>query len=200
MNEIIQQSLAHAVGYEEYRNIISTLLAAGKSTGSSQSENLNQYTLLNETRMNRIEKTVTVSKENQQALQQIKSKYIWLIISEGWCGDSAQIVPIIAKMAEVTPNIKFQMVLRDANNALMDLFLTNGSRSIPKLIVLNRDFQVLDHWGPRPKGAVALMNRHLEEAGYISDEAKSQLQMWYLNDKGISTQLEIIRLMQHLDA
>lgn len=53
--------------------------------------------------------------------------------------------------------IMFRLVLRDSNLELMDAILTDGGRSIPKLIVLNNDLEPLDFLGPRPAGLQQLM-------------------------------------------
>jgi hypothetical protein len=200
MKSIIEQSISKGYSYLEYRNYVSSLLKVGKSTGNDQSEDLLNYSELNEVRMNRLDKTMEVPAENVQKLQSLQKKYIWLVISEGWCGDAAQIVPIIHKMDEVTPNVELKIVLRDENESLMNLFLTGGSRSIPKLVVLNRgSHDVLAEWGARPIGAKQLIIDYKAEFGVVDLTAKTELQKWYLNDKGLSTQKEIIELMIGLE-
>ena len=62
-----------------------------------------------------------------------------MVISEGWCGDAAQILPVINKMALVSNKIEFRIVLRDENPALMDAFLTNGGKAIPKVIMIDNE-------------------------------------------------------------
>lgn len=196
MEAIIQKSLSQSHSYTEYRNIVSALLKEGKSTGMEQSEALTHYSELNETRMNRLEKTIKITDEFTQILKQLKNEYLWLVISEGWCGDAAQLVPIFHKMAELSPKIDLKMVFRDENEDLMNLFLTNGSRSIPKLIVLDKNtLEVLGDFGPRPQGAKQLILDYKAEHGFIDETAKTNLQLWYLHDKGLSTQKEIMDLM-----
>jgi hypothetical protein len=199
MTTIISESLQKSHRYTEYRNIITAMLAEGKSTGSQQSDALTHYSMLNATRMNRLEKTVVLSDKTAATLRKLKSHYTWLVISEGWCGDAAQIVPVIDKLAAASKNIDLRIVFKDENEPLMNLFLTNGSKSIPKLIVLNADNKVLADWGPRPKGASDLIKRHKAEKGIIDDVAKTELQMWYLHDKGASTIEEILQLMIDID-
>jgi hypothetical protein len=59
-------------------------------------------------------------------------------------------------VAESDGKIDMKIVLRDENEELMNLFLTNSS--IPKLIVINKETGgALAHWGPRPKGAADLI-------------------------------------------
>jgi hypothetical protein len=196
MESIIQSSLANSISYENYRNTINTLLKEGKSTGHEQSEALTHYSELNVTRMNRLDKTMTVADEFAEQLKGIKGDYQWLVISEGWCGDAAQLVPIFHKMAELSPNIEMTIALRDDNEALMNLFLTNGARSIPKLIIIDKNtLEVLGDFGPRPQGAKQLILDYKAEHGVVDETAKANLQLWYLHDKGLSTQKEIMAVM-----
>lgn len=196
MESIIQSSLPNSITYETYRNTINALLKEGKSTGHEQSESLTHYSELNVTRMNRLEKTMTIAAEFVEQLKALKGDYLWLVISEGWCGDAAQLVPIFHKMADLSPNIEMKIALRDDNEALMNLFLTNGARSIPKLIIIDKNtLEVLGDFGPRPQGAKQLIIDYKAEHGVVDETAKTNLQLWYLHDKGLSTQQEIMALM-----
>ena len=92
------------------------------------------------------------------------------------------------------------MALRDENEELMNHFLTNKSKAIPKLIMIDKGTgSVLGDWGPRPQGAIDLIENYKEKFGVIDETAKADLQLWYLHDKGVSTQNEIIRLLQDLE-
>lgn len=200
MKAILQNSLEKSHSYLEYRSKITSLLKEGKSTGNEQSEALTHYSELNETRMNRLEKTIKITEEFTEKLQQLQGEYIWLVISEGWCGDAAQLVPIFHKMAELSPKIELKIAFRDENDDLMHLFLTNGSRSIPKLIILDKNtLEVLGDFGPRPQGAKQLILDYKAEHGVVDETAKTNLQLWYLHDKGLSTQMEIMELMSKVE-
>jgi hypothetical protein len=103
-------------------------------------------------------------------------------------------------MAELTEKIKLKIVFRDENEALMNLFLTNGTKSIPKLIILDKNtLEVLADFGPRPKGATQLIADYKSVHGIVDENAKTQLQLWYLHDKGISIQNEILDLLVTLE-
>jgi hypothetical protein len=200
MESILKNSLSKSYTYSEYRRQITLLLQEGESSGNEQSEALTHYSELNEVRMNRLDKTMKVSDENGQKLQNLKRNYIWLVISEGWCGDAAQILPVITKMAEQSEKIELRIVFRDENEALMNLFLTNGTKSIPKLIILDKNtLEVLADFGPRPKGATQLIADYKSVHGIVDENAKTQLQLWYLHDKGISIQKEILDLLVTLE-
>lgn len=196
MNDIIKESLDRSFSYSEYRSTVSQMLQEGKSSGNTQSEDLLHYSQLNETRMNRLEKTIAISEENKLKLQHLGKNYIWLVLSEGWCGDAAQLLPIFNKMVELSERIELKIVFRDENEALMNLFLTNGGKSIPKMIILDKEtLNVITDWGPRPSGAAKLIKDYKEKFGVIDETIKTELQLWYLHDKGISTQNEILNLL-----
>ena len=199
MINTIQKALQNSFSFAEYRKHITNLITRSKSTGHEQSDDLLHYSELNETRMNRLEKTIVVLPEIINNLQLLDKKYIWLVLSEGWCGDAAQIVPVIHKMAEVTDKIELKIALRDDNDELMQHFLTNGGKSIPKLIVLDAEtLEVVADWGPRPTGAKQLIIDYKATHGIIEETAKIELQKWYLHDKGVSIQQEIVEMHERI--
>ena len=200
MKVAVAEGLQKSHSYLKYRKIVTDLLADGKSTGEHQSEELTHYSELNEARMNRLDKKMVISEENIQKLLSLKKQYLWLVISEGWCGDAAQLLPIFNKMAILTPHIDLKIVFRDENPQLMNLFLTNGSASIPKLIILDKETKnVRASWGPRPKSAADLITSYKRQYGAIDETAKKELQLWYLHDKGLSTQDELVSLLMELE-
>lgn len=195
MLSIIQFALQNSVSYSEYRTLVSKLISEGKSTGNEQSADLLHYSELNEVRMKRLEKTLKMDSEVLKTIQNLKSKQTWLVIAEGWCGDAAQILPIIKLMAESSENIELKIVLRDENEEIMNQFLTNGAKAIPKLLILDKNLNLINHWGPRPEGAKNLILDYKTQHGIVDEPAKIALQKWYLDDKGISTQKEIVGII-----
>lgn len=201
MKTIISKALINSFSYSEYRKTIIDLLTIGKSTGNEQSDDLVQFSILNETRMHRLDKTIVISEDVIKKLNSLKKNYIWLVLSEGWCGDAAQIMPILNKMALAAQSIELKIVFRDENPDLMNLFLTNGAKAIPKLIVLDKKtLNIEANWGPRPKGALELIANYKEKFGEIDANAKTELQLWYLHDKGFSTQNEVSELMISIES
>lgn len=197
MDALLAKSLQNGHSYEAYRHIVSALLAEGKATGDVQSEDLVHYSMLNETRMNRLQKTVVLDEEVKSKLAQLQTEYLWLVISEGWCGDAAQLLPVMRKLEEASSKIEMKIVFRDANPGLMDAYLTNGARAIPKLIVIDKaKEEVAATWGPRPKTAADLVAAYKAKHGSFDENGKTELQLWYLHDKGLSTQKEITALLQ----
>lgn len=195
MKNTIAQALQNSFSYSGYRKTVTDLIAEGKSTGHEQSEDLLHYSELNEARLNRLEKTIQVTPEAKNDLEKLDKKYIWLVLAEGWCGDAAQILPVIYKMSEVSENVTLKIALRDDNDSLMQYFLTNGGKAIPKLLILDAaTLEVLADWGPRPHGAKQLILDYKATHGVVDETAKIELQKWYLHDKGEAIQNEIIAL------
>ncbi|MDT8415523.1 MAG: thioredoxin family protein [Flavobacteriaceae bacterium] len=196
LTRLIQESLANAITYEAYRKLIDDLLTEEKSTGDTQSESLLNYSQLNVRRMSRWDKTLRVPQEIENRVKKFQGKQTWLVINEGWCGDSAHSVPVMHKLASLNENIKFRVVLRDENDALMNQFLTNGGKSIPKLIVLDTEtFEVINEWGPRPTEATRLVEAYKAEHGSLDAAFKEDLQLWYNKDKGLSTMEDLVKLL-----
>lgn len=197
MKTIVAKALFNSHSYLEYRKLIADLLTEGKSTGPEQSEDLTHYSKLNDTRMNRLDKTIKLSEDVRSKMELLQKEYIWLVISEGWCGDAAQILPVINLMATASKGkIDLKIILRDENEDLMNLFLTNGGKAIPKLIIIDQETtEVLVHWGPRPEGATALIEGYKKEFGVLDETLKTNLQLWYLHDKGQSIQNELTQTM-----
>lgn len=191
----IQQAV-RPLSYAAYRQLMNDLLAEGKVTGEEQRPDLTDYTRLNVARMNRVEKQCVIGEALSNAIQQIQEPQNWVVITEGWCGDAAQLVPLFHKMAELNKNIQLTLVLRDENLWLMDQFLTNGkSRSIPKLIALNANSEVIWHWGPRPIAAQELINE-LTSNGTDAELLKEKLHGWYAKDRTNSAQQELLDLLK----
>lgn len=201
MKNEIAKGLLNSYSYTEYRKKVTNLLLQGKSTGNEQTEDLLHYSKLNETRMNRLDKTLSVPENVSNQLKNLKKEYVWLVLTEGWCGDAAQINPVLFKMASVTDKIELRFVFRDENDGLMNCFLTNGSRSIPKVVILEKSHNDLKaSWGPRPEGASNLIKSYKKQYGVVDETAKTELQLWYLHDKGLSTMQELTNLMVHIEA
>lgn len=201
MKIVIAQALFNSHSYLEYRKLMADLLKDGNSTAVEQTQERTHYSELNESRMRRLDKTMNITDENRAKLKALTKRYIWLVLSESWCGDAAQILPILHKMElESKGKIEMKLVLRDENETLMNHFLTHKRKAIPKLIVIDKETgSVVGDWGPRPQGAVNLIEAYKAEFGSIDETVKANLQLWYLNDKGLSTQNEIIQLLQNLE-
>lgn len=195
MKDIIENSLKKGISYEAYRSLVSDLLTSGKSTGIEQSEALLDYSMLNDRRMKRLDKTIQLSEETITTAKSVQEPVTWLVLSEGWCGDAAQTLPIINKIANQSDFIDLKIVLRDENEELMNQFLTNGGKSIPKLIALNKHNEVINSWGPRPSFATKMVQDYKEKHGQLDADFKQDLQVWYNKDKGADTQKDMLTLL-----
>lgn len=150
---------------------------------------------LNYQRSLRIHRTYEPSSELVKTIQQIDVPQIWMVISEHWCGDSAQNLPYIAEIAKLNSNIDLRVVLRDDNPDIMDEYLTEGKlRSIPKLVAFDGDGNELFQWGPRPKSAADLVMNAKKE-GKEKNEFMTLLHKWYANNKGEELEKEILFLI-----
>jgi len=154
-----------------------------------------EYRKLNYQRSTRLEKTFIPTDETKQIFSKINQTQKWIVITETWCGDSAQNLPVIAKLAQLNENIDLKIVLRDSNLEFMDLYLTNGSRAIPKLIVYDENDYELFQWGPRPVEAQNLFSR-LKNAGIPKPDINKELHLWYGRNRGKEVELELIQLIK----
>lgn len=194
MNRVDPAYVEKSIDYVTYKSEISRLLESGLSTGPNQSEALTDYSKMNMQRMKRWDKTFVVNADLANVIGQITRPMTWLVIAEGWCGDAAQNLPGLAKMTDLNPAIRLRLLFRDENVELMDQYLTNGGRSIPKLIAINEQYEVLFTWGPRPEPAQQL---------FLTLKAEGQpygepLHKWYAEDKGQTIQTEFIELLSPL--
>ena len=195
MKEYIEKGLRKGLSYQDYRMLISDLISSGKSSGNTQTEGLLHYSKLNDRRMKRLDKTIKLSKETMVAIAAVKEPVIWLVLSEGWCGDAAQILPVINKIASESNFINLKIIFRDEHEELMNYFLTNGGKSIPKLLVLNSNNEVLNTWGPRPDIATKMVQDYKSKHGQLDATFKQELQAWYNKNKGVNIQENLSRLL-----
>lgn len=182
---LVKQSLKKAISYPEYRELVAKHVQNETSTGPLQTKELIEYTLLNNSRMRRLDKTIGIPSEIIQRFKNYKGKQTWLVISESWCGDAAQSMPVMHKLAETSEGISMKIVLRDENPELINAFLTKGSKSIPKLIAFDPETNcILGEWGPRPSFATKMVTDFKDENGLLTAAFKEDLQIWYNKDKG----------------
>jgi len=180
--------------YQTYRELIDALMAEGKTTGNHQSAAMEHYTKMNVQRMRRLDKTTKLNESLLSRLKTLDKKYIWLVITEAWCGDAAQILPILHAISKQHEHIKLSLLLRDEHLTLMDAYLTDGSRSIPKLIAIDAESgEEIGTWGPRPADAHQLVLDYKADSNRPSYmEFSKTLQLWYAKDRGVSIQSELL--------
>lgn len=192
----IKESLRNSCSYSEYSNLIEELLEQGKSTTKDAGEEMVYYSQLGLQRMKRWDKRLKLNEEQEDFFKSYDKKRTWLVISEGWCGDAAHCVPVMNKIAEIAPGIELRIVLREENPDLMNDFLTNGGKSIPKLILYDAEKEKVEAtWGPRPQPAQDIFLK-AKEANIDFETYEKDLQMWYNKDKGKTMLQEIIQLLE----
>ena len=179
--------------YSEYRTLIDQVLEKSRTTGNNHSEAYINYTEMNVVRLNRVDKRGELNSELCELLNDLPPQK-WILITEAWCGDAAQSLSWINKMAEINSNIDLNIILRDENLDIMDSFLTNNGRSIPKLIVVDENNEVLFDWGPRPE-FIQVEYQKLREEGLAYDDISVVIHTMYAKDKGQTIQNEIQSLL-----
>jgi len=180
---------------KNYLDHIKNLLDQNKTTGTNHSEDMLNYTQLNVKRMERWLSVGEITEETRQQVMKISSPQTWTVLTEAWCGDAAHSSGFMYKMAVLNPLITFEWKLRDENLDLMDQYLTNGGRSIPKLIVTDALNKELFNWGPRPK-EIQTIYLELKSKNTPYQEINIELQKLYNGDKGKSIQKEISQLIE----
>ncbi len=185
--------------YKEFYEWMQHLAKTGKTSGDDQTQVLADFTALNRRRIARLNKTLVLGNPLIEALNNISEEQQWIVITEAWCGDSAQCLPVMGKMAEFSEKVSLKIVLRYKNPELMEQYLTNGSKSIPKLIAFNNIGEELFTWGPRPVPAqILLENWKIEPAGRNWEAFETELHTWYARDKSKTMQQEFIEIFQSL--
>lgn len=200
LGSITHDLINHAMTYQTYRELIDQLLAENKTTGHNHSEAYLDYTRMNVQRMNRWDKTAKVSETMREVVEAITEDQIWLVITEAWCGDAAQNIPYIIKLAELNSHIQVRFILRDEHPEVMDDYLTDGARSIPKLVAMTADLTCeLFTWGPRPASAHKLvMDYKRDSKGLSYKEFSETLHLWYARNKNHELESELLPLIQSI--
>ncbi|MBI3233281.1 MAG: thioredoxin family protein [Bacteroidetes bacterium] len=181
--------ILHGIDYNQYK------IQMADDLLSNQDEQIKTYIKLNQSRMHRVEKTYSISEDIYNQLKTLKHKTYWLVLTEHWCGDASQNIPVFNAIAEASGgNLELKLVYRDQNPILMDAYLTNGTRSIPKLIQLDKHFNVTGIWGPRPSIAQKLV-KELKSNPETAATYANELHLWYAKDKQKSLEKEIGQLL-----
>lgn len=196
MKSLINHALENAMSFDQYKNLFENLVSEGKTTGPNQTEGYVSFTKLNLSRYHRASKSVELKPSTLDKLSELSEPITLLLITEAWCGDASQILPVIEKLELASTNLSVRIVLRDEHEDLMNLFLTNGSKSIPKIIFLDKDINVLGSWGPRPaKIQEKVVDFKAENPSATSMDVSNMVQKIYNEDKGVMIQGDILNLL-----
>lgn len=192
-----QKYIEESITYPNYLDQVETLVKNNQTSGENQSIDLVEYTKLNLRRMKRLGKTIDLNEELKEAASNCKTPITWLVLIEAWCGDAAQNIPLLHRLAELNDNIQLRILYRDENPDLIDAFLTNGGRSIPKLIALKTsDLSFLGDWGPRPRDAQERISEINQSNQLKKEDLITEIQLWYARNKNQSLQTEFLNLFK----
>ena len=187
------------MNFQEYLHYFETILSQEAPAAPYDNPDYFNYTRLNWSRMNRWLKTAELSADVKQAVQEIKEPQHWIVITEPWCGDAAHVVPFLQLIALQSPLITVDYELRDAEPFRISSYLTNGGKSIPKLIIRNAQGADMAVWGPRPaKCQEVYTSLNAQKADF--ETLKTALQNWYNADKGQEIQRELAQLLRSASA
>lgn len=183
--------------YTAFLDLLTTLMSEGKTTGINHSDEYLHYAKMNLQRMHRWDKTFELRADVLETIKSLPAQN-WWVITEGWCGDSAQNLPALSKMADASEGkINLRIVLRDEHPEIMNQYLTNGSRSIPILVAFDLQGNQLFRWGPRPAAAQTLLTAWKSNPTPMPfEDFELEMHTWYTKDKGNALQDEILQSVQ----
>ncbi len=193
---LVSKLLTKAITYKEYREMVAQNVANETSSANYPSEALSNYTLLNNSRMKRLDKTLKIPEKIKEKFENFSGNQTWLVLTESWCGDAAHSMPVMNKLSELSSGITLKVLYRDRNLDLMQHFLTNGSMSIPILIVFDNEKEiVVGQWGPSPSYVLQKTKAFKEKHGKLTPEFKKEMQLWYNKDKGQTIAEDLLKLI-----
>jgi hypothetical protein len=186
---VLSEYFEKGITYQEYMAAFEHAVASKRTSGPIQTEELAHYTQLNLTRMKRIYKHTSLLPAFIGAVSLVQQRINIICLTEFWCGDAAQNLPVIELAAEQNKNITIRYLFRDENEDLMGQYLTNGGKSIPKYILLDGGGNEIANWGPRPAKVQQEME-NLKSMKATKEEMIETIQKWYNADKTFSLQQE----------
>ncbi|GAB4139565.1 MAG: thioredoxin family protein [Bacteroidia bacterium] len=187
--EINEKLFQHSYTWESYQDLLQQLMEENKTTGQDQSPSLVEYARINLQRNKRIEKTFQADQGSAEKILQIDRPLLLLMITEGWCGDAAQILAAVYHLSKLNAHLTTRVILRDEHPEVMDHFLTNGGRAIPVILAIEPEiYNVLGKWGPRPALLQELVQGWKNEM--TKTEMAEKIHGWYAKDKTVTTQRE----------
>ena len=206
MTIINKNALKISLTYLEYLVEVAEMWQNGQTstTDFNNSPAMLDYTADNLGRMYRLNDTAQLIPEMVTFLSKMTKPITFLTITEGWCGDASQVVPVFEKLAVAHPLIQHRIMYRDEHPDIMDAYLTEGARSIPKLIVLDDEGNILTSWGPRPQALQDIVQKikvnmtamSKEERKANIESVKKTVHGWYDADKTVATQRELLAVLE----
>ncbi|GAB2549967.1 thioredoxin family protein [Rufibacter soli] len=190
--------LVNPLSYDAYRALVEEAVEKNTTTGEELTPERIDFTKLNLQRMKRVEKQFALTPDLSTALLAHRPDWKWLVLVEAWCGDGAQLLPVMAGIAAEIPSIELTILLRDQNPVVMDTCLSNGARSIPKLLCF--DAATGEHlftWGARPTAIqTQLQSYKILHPDATHEQLMTQVHIWYAKDRGRAFQQDLLELVK----
>ncbi|NMM50280.1 thioredoxin family protein [Marinigracilibium pacificum] len=191
--QVINHALIqNAMSFEQYFELSQKLVDEGRTTGDNQSESMIEFTRLNLSRLKKWIKTGQISSQLEETIAKVNKPVTWLMLVEPWCGDVAQNLAFIYKAASLNTNIQLKLILRDENLDIMDQYLTNGGRSIPKMVAFDSDLNELAIWGPRPASVQRMLDEGKASGDFDYQVFAISAHSWYAQNKGKELNDELV--------
>jgi Thioredoxin len=182
--------------YQQYKSTFEAIIMRSEKNIEASEKEMHNYYTLNWARSKRVEKVYTMSDNAKSVLSGLTIKQKWIVITEAWCGDSSQSLPILAALAEYRSDIiDFRICSRDLYPELLELYKTNGSMGIPKLIAIDSNGIELFTWGTRPIKAQEVFDA-LKHDNQEKSKIYEAVHLWYAKDKGQTVEIEIVSLLK----
>lgn len=195
---VISAYLNKTISFEDYLQLTQDILEEKiPRLGIYSNDSTFRYTRSNLERMNRVMENIVLNQKLYNALSDLKEDWVWVVISEPWCGDASWSTPALAMIAQCSGHIEFRILLRDSNPEVMDHYHTKGSESIPKLVCVRKSsLQEVGTWGPRPEVLQRLVMEFKDSAHFDYRESVRKIHAWYAEDMTRSIQQELYELMK----
>lgn len=188
--------IPRAMDFDESLQEMERFVRENVAVSSKQTTDDQHLIKLNFQRMKRVYKTTVINNKLMELASNLRQSLIWMVITDPRCGDSAQSIPVMQRIAELTSKIKLKIILRDEHPEIMDAFLTGDARAIPKFICLDSEtLKVLGTWGPRPKPLQEILMKHKENPVMSKSEFSEKIQRKYLEDRTRTIQKEFLELL-----
>ncbi|MFN8277560.1 MAG: thioredoxin family protein [Chitinophagales bacterium] len=198
MKQLDDTIFSAAVSWEEYWAYAQVCAGTGQRPEKYHDEKMRRYTEANLARMKRVQEFLTVETKLYNLLSNLKESWHWLVLAEPWCGDAAQQVPALQILAACSPSVKFGMICSDAHPEIMAQFQTNGSNSIPKLVIADATGKVRATWGPRPAVLQMKVQEQIKDAATSFGDKVRAVHAWYEADNNKALQLELLDILKQL--
>jgi hypothetical protein len=195
MEPLLDIIARHGLDDDGWRRLLHQRADAETDGLPAEQADLIAYTRLNLHRTLRLERTWLPSPELAAQMKRLDQPLTWLVISEPWCGDSAQCLPCLMVTARLNPLVRLRVLTRDDHPSVMDRFLTDGKRSVPILVALDDEGGERFRWGPRPAAAQVVVDAARRE-GVDNSVLQERLHLFYGRDRGRALDAELVAVLR----